>query len=103
MADSRFEGTGSGVTLYVALGPAINFQVSVDGGPQSRFHFDGACLSSCGWRYNFPAYDVQGLQYGNHNVKFTLLDATGFNASSSRTTTIWFDRAVVNEANVNPQ
>ena len=98
MSDSRFEGIGSGVTLYVALGPAIDFQVSVDGGPQSQFHFDGACLSSCGWRYNFSAYDVQGLQFGNHNVEFTLLDATALNASSTGTTTIWFDRAVVNEA-----
>jgi hypothetical protein len=57
------------------------------------------CVTSCGWRLIF---DVQSLQFGDHNVELTLLDATGDVALPSRRTTRWFDYAVVNETNAYP-
>jgi hypothetical protein len=56
----------------------MNFQVSIDGGPQTQYQIDGMC-DGCNATYNFTAYNVQSLQNGSHTLDLTLLNATGEN------------------------
>jgi hypothetical protein len=51
--------------------------------------------------YNFPAYDIQSLQYGTHTLALTLLSATGTNAMGT-STLFDLDYAVVDEADASP-
>jgi hypothetical protein len=86
----------------VLLVSAINFQVSIDGGAQTQYQFNGVCdptASSCNPTYNFTAYDIQSLQSGNHTLDLTLLDATGTDANgvNASLTIFDFDYAAVNE------
>jgi hypothetical protein len=98
------QDTGSGMTLYVILIYAINFQVSIDGGGQTQYQFDGVCdptASSCAFVYNFTAYNTQSLQPGDHTLDLKLLNATGINANQNLTL-FQFQYAVVNETDAFP-
>jgi hypothetical protein len=84
--------------VYVTLVFAINFQVSIDGGVQTQFHFDGVCdptISSCNPTYGFVAYNIQSLHSGTHTLDLTLLDPTSTDGAAF--TTFYFDYATVNE------
>jgi hypothetical protein len=78
---------------------AINFQVSIDGGGQTQYQFDGN--SNDEFTYNFSAYNIQSLQSGNHTLDLTLLNATGSN-SYFNYTIFDFNYAVVNETDAFP-
>jgi hypothetical protein len=73
----------------------MNFLVSIDGGAQTPYQFDGIC-ETCNVTF-FAAYDIQSLQYGDHTLSVTLLDATGINAQGNYTA-FYFNDAIVNEA-----
>jgi hypothetical protein len=75
---------------------AINFQVSIDGGAQAQYHFDGPC-GDC-HTFNISVYDNQSLQFGSHTLVLTLLNATGINRAlypNENSTDFSFDYAVV--------
>jgi hypothetical protein len=77
----------------------MNFQVSIDGGPQTQFQFDGVC-PGCVPTYNFTAYDIQSLHSANHTLVLALVNATGTN--SVGLTPFYFDYAAVNETEAFP-
>jgi hypothetical protein len=96
---------GSGITLYVGLTYAMGFQVSIDGGAETQFQFDGMCdPTDCEGTYNFTAYDIQSLQSGNHTLDLTLLNATGTDTfyNDNYDTDFNFDYAAVNETDAFP-
>jgi hypothetical protein len=85
----------------VVLASAMNFQVSVDGGSQTQFQFDGVC-SGCSLTYYFIAYNIQSLQLGTHSLDLTLLDATGTNSVPGGLTSFSFQYAAINETDAFP-
>jgi hypothetical protein len=87
----------------VVLDWAMNFQVSIDGGPQTQFQFNGVC-TSCAKTFNFSVYDNQSLLPGSHTLSLTLLNATGTNrfpsiGDDTNLTVFYFDYAVINGTN----
>jgi hypothetical protein len=89
--------------VYVILIYAINFQVSIDGGGQTQFQFDGVCdpaASSCSPTYGFVIYNIQSLQSGTHTLDLTLLNPTGTDGAA--VTAFYFDYAAVNETDAFP-
>jgi hypothetical protein len=92
--------------MYVVLIKAINFQVSIDGGAETQFQFDGSgtCQElgglDCPTKYNFTVYN-ESLPFGSHILDLTLLNATG-SYSDGNYTSFQFDYAVVNETDAFP-
>jgi hypothetical protein len=80
----------------------MNFQVSIDGGPQTQYQINDMCdPTDCYDTFNFSAYNIQSLQSGNHTLDLTLLNATGVN-NDENYTDFFFDYAMVNETHAFP-
>ena len=81
---------------------AIKLNVSVDGGTQTTYHFDGVwncCNSTFPAAYNFPIYDITSLSPGGHALLLTLLDCElGYECTrpSGQYSILFFDYAAVN-------
>jgi hypothetical protein len=89
--------SGSGITVYIAIGYALTVNISIDEIPVSQVHFDGVygcCTTTVRPVYNLTLYDVQFLPLGNHALTLRLLDTSGYLYNGAGSVFV-FDYAVI--------